>query len=232
MAYEETSVPEDLKARLKTSYDAIAEPYNKWTEEHHEVRMKYLDKFIAQLPRAEGQEKTRILELGCGAGDPATKILAGIPGAEVTGNDLSTRQIELARENAKTWNLGDSTVNFVEGDMADLSVLDFPAGSLDGVVALYSVIHLPREEQSSMLARIAGWLRPGGVLLANFSSGEMEGVVMEKWLDEKGWMFWSGWGVGTVEKVEGEGMEVLDKGLEGEGVDVKFLWVVAKKRGG
>ncbi|KAL2109018.1 hypothetical protein VUR80DRAFT_3056 [Thermomyces stellatus] len=228
MAFTKTQAPAGLKARLKTSYDAIAEMYNKWTEDHHAVRLKYLGEFKSRLRTTP---PVRILELGCGAGVPATRVLAGIPGAEVVANDLSTRQIALARENAEAW-AGGRSVRFVEGDMMDPSVLDFPAGSLDGVVAFYSLIHLPRDEQSEMLARIARWLRPGGVLLANFSADETEGVIMEAWLHEQGWMFWSGWGEGTVGRVEGEGMRVLVKELEGEGVDVEFLWVVAEKKGG
>lgn len=224
MSHEQTKPPPDLKARIKAGYDAIAETYNKWTEEHTEIRTRYLDRFLAELPAAP----SRVLELGCGAGEPATRRLAGT-GAEVTANDLSSRQIELARENERSWGLA-KPVRWVEGDMMDLSLLDFPAGSLDGVVALYSIIHLPRPEQEAMLARIGTWLKPGGVLLANFSAGESEGVVMEEWLAEGGWMFWSGLGERSVERVRGEGMEVLVRGVETEGVDVEFLWVIARKR--
>src|SRR5690606_9029251 len=106
---------------------------------------------------------------------PATKLLCGIPGAQVTANDMSTRQVALGRANALAWKLDAScSLKFVEGDMMDRSVVDFAPDSLDGVVALYSIIHLPRDEQAEMLARIAGWLKPGGILLANFSGEETE----------------------------------------------------------
>lgn len=243
MADSAQKPPADVKSRIKESYDAIADTYNKWTEQHSDVRLRYLEKFIAHLPSAPSTTATadpgskapaiNILELGCGAGLPATKLLCGIPGAQVTANDLSTRQVALGRANALTWKLDAScSVNFVEGDMMDRTVVDFPPGSLDGVVALYSIIHLPRDEQAEMLARIGKWLKPGGILLANFSDEETEGVVMEQWLGEKDWMFWSGWGEGIVGKVEGEGMEVLVRALEDESVDVKFLWLLARKKGG
>lgn len=229
--------PAGVKSRIKESYDAIADTYNKWTEQHSDVRLRYLEKFTSHLPASAPQDPDskapalNILELGCGAGLPATKLLCGIPGAQVTANDISTRQVALGRANALTWKLDAScSVDFVEGDMMDRSVVDFPPNSLDGVVALYSIIHLPRDEQAEMLARIGGWLKPGGILLANFSEQAMEGVVMEEWLEERGWMFWSGWGEGTVDKVEGEGMEVLVRALEDEGVDVKFLWLLARKK--
>jgi len=224
--------PPDLKARIKTSYDAIAPTYNKWTEQHTDVRQRYLQTFLDSLPSSANTPQ-RILELGCGAGEPATRTLASRPNTHVIANDISTGQLALARTNAASWTLGTgSSVEFIQGDMADPETLDFEAGSLDGVVALYSFIHLPREEQSILLARVRGWLREGGALMGNFSEGEMEGAVLEQWLGEKdGWMYWSGWGAEGTKGVVGEvGFEVLREGLEEEGVDVKFWWVVAKKR--
>lgn len=223
--------PADLKSRLKASYDAIAETYNKWTTEHSNIRVRYLSKFLDLLP-SDTSQPLRILELGCGAGEPATRVLASRPNVHVIGNDLSSSQVSSAQANAAKWELGEgSSVEFIEGDMADVKVLDFEKGSLDGVVALYSFIHLPRDEQTLMMERISGWLKEGGLLMGNFSEGEMEGLVMEKWLDEKGWMFWSGWGrEGTVERVKGKGFEIVVDSIEGEGVDVEFLWIVARKK--
>ncbi|SPO05439.1 related to O-methyltransferase [Cephalotrichum gorgonifer] len=237
MSFDPNQPSAEIKSRVKESYDAIADTYNKWTEGHSDLRRQYLDKFIAQLPTASAAAGTqevpqlRILELGCGAGEPATRILASLPGAQVTANDISSRQVALGRENALKWDLdASSSVRFVEGDMMDRNVVDFPAGSLDGVVGLYSIIHLPKDEQAEMLARLAGWLKEGGILLANFSAGESEGMVLEEWLNQKeGWMFWSGWGEGTVEKLQGAGLEVVVRGIEPEGVDVDFLWVLARK---
>ena len=57
----------------------------------------------------------RILDLGCGAGIPATKILAHA-GLEVLGNDISEVQIERARSlvpmphlSVPTWSCGRAT---------------------------------------------------------------------------------------------------------------------------
>ncbi|CAI4213386.1 unnamed protein product [Parascedosporium putredinis] len=225
--------PADLKARIKTSYDAIADVYNEWTKKHSDLRSRYLAQFIEHLPAAAAAATaetgtpapTRILELGCGAGEPSTRTLAARPNTHVIGNDLSSAQIALARAHAATeWTLGaGSSVEFAEGDMADAAVLDFAPGSLDGVVALYSLFHLPREEQTAMMARTVEWLRPGGLLLATFSGAAAEAVVMEKWLREEDWMFWSGWGrEGTLERLGAAGFEVVVEALEEENVDVDF----------
>ena len=231
-----TQPPADVTERVKASYDRIASTYNSWTKSHDKVRAKYLNEFISHLPARAPGAALRILELGCGAGEPATRRLASLPGAEVVANDLSSRQIELARENAKSW--GEVSVRFVEGDMSDLSTLDFPAGSLDGVVGLWSIIHLPRDKQAEMFTRIAGWLKVGGVSLFNFGAKSMEAFVDEGWLAEGAWMYWSGWGEGTTGKIEVSGMEIVlqeretEEGAKGQEVEghIEFLWILARKR--
>lgn len=45
------------------------------------------------------------------------------------------------------------------------SLETFHAASFDGVVCLFTLIHIPLSEQPPLLERIAGWMRPGGALL-------------------------------------------------------------------
>ena len=68
-------------------------------------------------------------------------------------------------------------------------------------------------------------------MLANFAAEEVAGKEMQNWLDEdKGWMFWSGWGSeGTAEKVREIGLEVVVQETVEVMVNVKFLWVLARK---
>lgn len=225
------SLPPNLKARIKESYDAIAPAYNTWTESHHGVRLRYLSRALSEFVPRDGaggeHEATAALELGCGGGVPVTATLLSTANMHVTANDLSSTQLALAKQR-----LGDdpARVRWAEGDMMDLS---FPPASFDLVVAFYSVIHLPRDEQRVLMARIAGWLRPGGVVLVNFGADEMEGFVIDKWLDEKGWMYWSGFGKAkTLEMVKGAGLEVLVSELDGreERENSEFLWVIARRK--
>jgi ubiquinone/menaquinone biosynthesis C-methylase UbiE len=218
-----------MKARLKESYDAMADTYgNRFTKEDVSVsvRLGYTKKMIEQLA-ASGVTEANVLELGCGSGIPATKFLLENekPKFRVTGNDLSTTQIKLARENLASF---EDRTTLIEGDML---ALDFPDSTFDAVTGFYSVIHLPREEQTQLMKKIAAWLKPGGYFLANFSGEDMEKAEMDKWLNhEKGWMFWSGWGKeGSLKIVQEAGLEVLiGEVLEDVG-DATFLWVLAKK---
>ena len=162
--------PTQIKADIKKAYDAIAPKYLTWTESTHKVRLSYLNNLLQNLNSTAAAEPTsdnhrHILELGCGAGVPVTQHLAALPNTDVTANDISETQIALARERLP------ESVTLIQGDMMELS---FENGSFDAVLAMYSIFHLPRDEQVTMLTRIYGWLKPGGWLLANFSGSEFE----------------------------------------------------------
>ncbi|WYZ46215.1 hypothetical protein EsH8_IX_000440 [Colletotrichum jinshuiense] len=219
-------VPDDSKSRLKESYDAIAPTYNDWNVEQTSVRIEYLEKILERLHTSTSSEqKLHVLELGCGCGVPVSERLLMVPGISVTANDMSSTQIKLAKENLAKY--GTDRISFIEGDMMSLEFLD---GSFDAIVGMYSLIHLPREEQSEMIRRIAKWLKPGGFLLVNFTSKNLPGLVMENWLHEKGWMYWSGWGAeGTLDKIKEAGLETIEKDEIKDDDDVTFLWVMAKK---
>jgi hypothetical protein len=81
--------------------------------------------------------------------------------------------------------------------------------------------------------KIANWLKPNGLLLANFAVDESEANVEEKWLgEEEGWMHWSSWGEeGSVNMLEEAGLRILlreTKQVEG---DANFVWLIAQKAG-
>jgi ubiquinone/menaquinone biosynthesis C-methylase UbiE len=221
-----TEAPEDVKARLKASYDAMAGTYNSWTEKHAPLRMQYLDKLCALVPKLTSEDQpSTVLELGCGSGKPfLDALLARGPLVSATANDLSDTQVDLAKENLAAYG---ERVRFASGDMAAVA---FPDGALTAVVALYSLIHLPQEEQSVMLGRIAGWLEPGGCLLVNVSAGKTSGVVYDQWLHEEGWMFWSGLGIdGTVERLQEVGLTIEVSDVEGDNEE-SFVWIIARRK--
>ncbi|KAF2830407.1 S-adenosyl-L-methionine-dependent methyltransferase [Ophiobolus disseminans] len=221
------SVPENLKARVKESYDAIADTYaSQFTKADDPIRLGYLRRLFQHL-ESNANNEAGILELGCGAGIPATKFMLQNekPLIHVIGNDLSTSQLDLARKNLAGY---EDRLTLLDGDMLSLS---FPDSTFDAVSGFYSIIHLPREEQTQLMRKIVKWLKPGGLFLGNFSATEMSGFAADHWLDqEKGWMYWSGWGEeASLKMVEEVGLEVLTKDLHQDEGDAKFLWVLAKK---
>lgn len=216
-----------MKARLKSAYDAIADTYNaEFTKPDDPVRVYYLDLLLSRLQNTD-LEKATMLELGCGSGVPATKHILDVekPVIHVTGNDLSTAQLDLARKNLVGY---DNRLTLVEGDMLGLA---FPDQSLDAVAGFYSIIHLPREEQTQLIQKLAAWLKPGGLLLANFAVDESNVIIEEKWLGEdKGWMHWSSWGEeGSVRMLENAGLEILFRETKQVAGDANFVWLLAKR---
>ncbi|KAF2706226.1 methyltransferase domain-containing protein [Pleomassaria siparia CBS 279.74] len=224
-----TEIPDNLKSRIKDSYDAIADHYNNnFTREHDVIRLDFLGRFLKELQVKE-KENATVLELGCGGGIPGTRILLEnqSPSIHVTANDLSSTQIEVARSNLSSFS---DKLTLVEGDMMQLS---FPDESFDAVMGFYSVIHLPRDEQAEIVKRIVRWLKPGGLFLVNFGDEEFSVAVNKTWLDqEKGWMFWSGWGgKQSVKMVEEAGLELVVTEKRQDLLDAAFIWILGKKPG-
>jgi SAM-dependent methyltransferase len=117
----------------------------------------------------------RVVDLGCGAGIPATRELAS-HGFQVLGVDFSVVQLHRAERLVPA-------ARFVQADMAALHLR--PA-SADAVTAFYSLIHVPLADQQALFPRIRGWLRPGGFFLAIVGAGRWTGT--EPYLGAS--MFW------------------------------------------
>jgi len=198
------------------SYDTIAETYAGWASTvRANERARYTAELLERLPAGAA-----VLELGCGAGIPTTRALA--ERFAVTGADIAARQIELARQNVPS-------AQFIHADMA---TLDVAPASFDAVAAFYSIIHLPREEHAGLLRRIAGWLRPNGLLVAAMGAGPEPGDIEPDWLGAP--MYWSHYDSTTNRAlVERAGLHILSARKETDeedGQPVTFLWVIAQKR--
>lgn len=104
--------------------------------------------------------RPRVVEVGCGPGR-ITGHLAGL-GLDVSGIDLSPAMVAEARRRRPR-------LEFTVGSM---TALDLPAASLDGLVAWYSVIHVPPSRHRGVYAGFRRVLRPGGLLLLGFQVGQ------------------------------------------------------------
>lgn len=114
----------------------------------------------AELVRDASVGNGRVVEVGCGPGR-ITAHLAGL-GLEVSGIDLSPAMIEQARQR----NPG------LEFQVGDMTALDLPSGGAAGLVAWYSLIHIPAAEHPTVLAEFRRILAPGGHLLLAFHVGD------------------------------------------------------------
>jgi len=103
--------------------------------------------------------KARILDVGCGIGAPAFRLIRD-SGASVTG--ISISRSEIAKANAMAASLGwADRATFVEASALDIP---FDDGSLDGVLAFQSLMHMPdRDHAFKEISRV---LKPGGAFTA------------------------------------------------------------------
>ena len=163
-----------------------------------------------------------VLDLGCGAGVPATRWLAD-RGFDVTGVDLSENQLDLARKLVPE-------ATFLKADMTEL---DFGSEIFDAVVAFHSIIHVPREEHPALLEKIHRWLRSGGLFLATLTLTDFDGEDG----DWEGWgapMRWSHYDAQTnVTMLRLAGFDVLYADPRAGGgtgnAEETWLWVLARK---
>ncbi|MER7195479.1 methyltransferase domain-containing protein [Streptomyces flaveolus] len=117
------------------------------------------DLMIERLAPGPGQ---RVLDIGCGIGKPATRLLRAHP-VEVVGITISESQVDQARADAAANGLADR----VTFGHADAMRLPFPDASFDGAWALESLFHVP--DRGRALAEAARVLRPGSRLaIADF----------------------------------------------------------------
>lgn len=204
----------DPKRLVADSYDRIAERYLEWRAvQHSDGATPWVT-----ILRGHLSPRSRVLDLGCGAGIPLTRALAQF--FAVTGVDVSARQVELARRNVPAASL-------VQGDM---TAIDFREASFDAVVGSYSFIHVPRTEHRALFHKIARWLAPGGLLLANFGIGDNEVDYQDDWLGVP--MFWSSFDAeGEREALRSAGFELVIDRIETEiedGRPHRWLLILAR----
>ncbi len=144
----------------RTSYDTVAVSYtdqvrNLLDETPEERTVLAL---FADMVCANGGGL--VADVGCGSGR-ITAYLRQL-GVDAFGIDLSPGMIEVARQEHPG-------LRFDLGSMTDLDLAD---GSMAGVVAWYSLIHVPDDEISSVFGHFQRVLRPGAPLLVGFHIGD------------------------------------------------------------
>jgi len=117
--------------------------------------------YLPDIPQnLEGYGLRKILDLGCGSG--WLSVYLARLGFSVTGVDIASQAIELAKTWAKQENLS------IEFSVADIVDMDFPEGTFDAVVANAIFEHLTFDLAKECLSKIERFLIPGGVFVGCF----------------------------------------------------------------
>jgi SAM-dependent methyltransferase len=157
---------EEAARAVAADYDRVADEYARHI--YAELAGKPFDrKLLDRFATLVGGG--RICDVGCGPGHVARYLYER--GCDVVGIDLSPRMVQLAAE----LNPG------VEFRVDDLRSLQLTSGSLAGIVAFYSLIHLRADQLAPALAELRRVLRPGGRLLLAVHEGDETRRPGELW---------------------------------------------------
>lgn len=154
-------------ANTRATYDRVAEEYA--ARIAGELSGKPLDRALLGCFAEQVSGLGLVVDMGCGPGHVAQYLHAlGVP---MKGIDLSSEMVAVARKSSPD-------IPFEQGSMLALSAPDAAWG---GIVAFYSIIHLPPADQPQALAEFFRVLRPGGLLLLAFHVGDEQQHLDEWW---------------------------------------------------
>jgi SAM-dependent methyltransferase len=146
--------------QIPSSYDAVASEYEATFLDELDGKPQDQAMLLDFIEATTGP----IADLGCGPGQVGHFVRSRH--RTVVGVDISAEMAKLASRR-------------LDGALvSDIRQLPFGGESLGGVVAFYSLIHLPRQEVGTALAEIRRVLRPGGRLL--LSAHEGRGLVEQQ----------------------------------------------------
>jgi SAM-dependent methyltransferase len=157
------------------SYDAIARDY---AAEHPDstagaaghLERAMLGAFVELVREHSGAP---VADIGSGPGHVTARLAAlGVP---VFGVDVSPRMVALAR----------GTHPRLRFHVGSMTALDLPDGTLAGVLALYSTIHVPDEHLPAAFAEFHRVLVPGGHVLLAFQTVPADSGERHVHLDER-----------------------------------------------
>lgn len=150
---------EEKKTYVRKMFGEIAGRYDFF---NHFLSMGfdfYWRKYAIGVLRDTLQEKQhpRILDIACGTGDLAFEAIKQIPGAEITGSDITLPMLDLFRKKIQKRGL---KINVEEGDV---EALKYPDNSFDAVTIGFATRNFTNLDIA--FREIHRVLKPGGVFI-------------------------------------------------------------------
>lgn len=155
-----------------------------------------VDELLARLAPGSG-----VLDIGSGTGRPTAHDLVAA-GHHVTGLDVSTKMIEIARGQVPG-------ATFVQVDVRDWRSDE---AAWEAVCAFFPFLQMSRADTVTLLGRIARWLVPGGYLMivtVPLDGEALPGRFMGYPVETTSFTAQA-----LAEKVEEAGLQIIDSGEE------------------
>jgi SAM-dependent methyltransferase len=173
---------------------SVTECVSRWERRRHK-RPPLLIAWLAHLPKS-----SVLLDLGCGSGRDAADLERR--GYRVVGIDRTAALLAYARRRAAALSL----------IRADLRHLPVRPGTIDGIWAAASLMHLPKSAARQVLVACHRLVRPDGLLAATVTHGLRSRVVTTGWVPGRYFARWTkeefardveraGWRIVTLEVV-------------------------------
>jgi len=200
------------KETVKAGYNAIAAKYLA-ERKADSPDLQLLPELIERLPRG-----ATVLDAGCGAGVPVTQYLSQF--FQVIGVDFAAAQIALAQR----------LVPNAEFLCQDLTELDLPDESFDGICSYYAIIHIPRQEHPALLRNFYRMLKPAGLALLCLGADDLAEDLDGDYLGAA--MYWSHYDADTnLRLLQACGFEVVWSKIvpDSSFPDSAHLFVLARK---
>jgi SAM-dependent methyltransferase len=139
-----------MDKRMQSPYDHIAEHWHSKGRDASYVNrvLRYVDLVLRDLKSGD-----RVLDLGCGTGDPIAKHIAQ-KGFRVLGIDESQKMLDIAKKEVPE-------AEFIRDNIVDVQL---PAG-IAAAIAWDSIFHVDRKYHSTIFKKLANSLESGGRLL-------------------------------------------------------------------
>ncbi|MEM7023852.1 MAG: class I SAM-dependent methyltransferase [Pseudomonadota bacterium] len=133
-------------------WNRTAKKYAKSPIKNMEAYLQTMDRVKAHLSKED-----QVLELGCGTG--STALLLADSADRITGSDISSAMIDIAKSKAKDQEVGN--VDFLRWTVSDGKLEREP---FDAVMA-FNFLHLV-EDTAGAVRRVTELLKPGGVFIS------------------------------------------------------------------
>ena len=202
------------RADMQKIYDRFADTYdqNRGLFDMSEV----IGDFLRRLSGQPG----RLLDLGCGAGEPFPAYFIA-RGWQVTGVDFSSRMLTLAHHYQPD----------MKTILADICDVEFPDKAFDAVTAIYCLFHVEHEKHRDIFQKIFRFLKPGGKSLFTYATKEYTGAEIfngyKEFMGEK--LFYSHMTPGNLSTIlKSIGFTIESEQYRNIGGET-FLWITIAK---
>lgn len=202
------------KNQIEETFNIVKSGYNRLAEVYPIKRNKFdnwneIQAFVGFLPK-----KAKVLDAGSGTGTPVAKYLTD-EGFKVVGIDFSDAMIAAARKNVPKASFRNM----------NLTAIDFPSDSFDGIISCYAIFHVPRENHAEIFKSFHRILKPGGVILVQVACEEFEEIADYLGVE----MFWSHYDSAKSESLIAETGFDIKFGRSVKTSDEEHYWMLALK---